>query len=62
MRFILVNGRMPCPQSFCALCCQPIGTSYLREVQTQSCYCDDRCYAEHCAGAFLARENHARAS
>jgi hypothetical protein len=55
MRYILVNGRTPRLQSFCALCCKPIGLSYLREIETQ-------CYAEHCVGAILAIENHAKAS
>ena len=34
MEFILVNGRTPRPQSFCARCCEPIGASYLREIAT----------------------------
>jgi hypothetical protein len=62
MRFILVNGRMPCAQSFCALCCKPIVASYLREIETRLFYCDDKCYAEHYVGAVLAIENHASAS
>jgi len=40
MRFVLVNGRTPCPQSFCLLCCELIGTSYLREIGTRLPYCD----------------------
>jgi hypothetical protein len=59
MRFILVNGRTPCRQSFCALCSKPIGASYLREIATRLPYCDAGCYAEHCVGAILALENHA---
>src|SRR6266849_1948280 len=39
MRFVLVNGRTPCPQTFCVLCCEPIGASYLREIGTRLCYC-----------------------
>jgi hypothetical protein len=62
MRFVLVNGRTPCPQSCCVLCRRPIGASYLREIETRLSYCDDKCYAEHCEGAVLAIENHARAS
>ena len=62
MRFIMVNGRTPRSQSFCALCCEPIGVNYLREIETQLSYCDDKCYAEHCIGAVLAIENHAKAS
>jgi len=45
MKFVLVNGRTPRPQSFCALCCEPIGESYLRELTTRLSYCDHKCYA-----------------
>jgi hypothetical protein len=45
MKFVLVNGRTPRPQSFCALCCEPIGESYLREIATRLSYCDHQCYA-----------------
>ena len=47
MIFVLVNGRAPDPQSLCALCCEAIGESYLRELATGLCYCDQRCFAEH---------------
>jgi hypothetical protein len=62
MRFVLVNGTPPCPQSFCALCCEPIGASYLREIGTGLSYCDHGCYADHCKKAVLVLENHATAS
>ncbi len=62
MKFILVNGRTPCPLTFCALCCDAIGTHYLREIGTQLLYCDHECYAKHCKVAIVALENHARAS
>jgi hypothetical protein len=62
MRFVLVNGRIPFRQSFCALCSKPIGLSYLREIDTRLPYCDEKCYAEHCEGAVLALEDHAKAS
>ena len=62
MRFVLVNGRTPCPQSFCVLCCEPIGANYLREIGTRLPYCDHNCYADHCKKAVLVLENHARAS
>src|SRR5215831_2453147 len=48
MKFVLVNGRTPRPQSFCALCCEPIGESYLRELTTRLSYCDHECYAGNC--------------
>jgi hypothetical protein len=57
MRFILVNGRTPCPQSSCVLCCEPIGTSYLREIGTRLSYCDHNCYADHCRSAVLVPEH-----
>ena len=62
MRFILVNGRTPRPQSFCVMCDQPIERSYLREIGTHLIYCDHDCYADHCESAFLLLENRARAS
>jgi hypothetical protein len=48
MKFVLVNGRTPRPESFCALCCEPIGESYLRELTTRLFYCDHKCYLGHC--------------
>jgi hypothetical protein len=62
MRFVLVNGRTPCPQSFCVLCREPIGAGYLREIATRLPYCDDKCYADHGKKAVLVLDNHARAS
>jgi hypothetical protein len=44
MKFILVNGRTPRQQSFCALCCEPIGETYLREIATRVSYCDHQWY------------------
>jgi hypothetical protein len=32
MKFVLVNHRTPYPQSFCALCCEPIAEAYLRHI------------------------------
>jgi hypothetical protein len=61
MRFILVNGRTPRPQSFCAMGDQPIGARYLREVGTHLLYCDPECFTDHCNGAALLLESHARA-
>jgi hypothetical protein len=58
MRFILVNGRTPRPQSLCVLCCRPIGASYLREIETRLSYCDHHCYSDHCKKAVLALERH----
>jgi hypothetical protein len=48
MKFIVVNGRIPVPQSFCALCCEPIAANYLREIATRLSYCDHKCYVGHC--------------
>ena len=61
MKFVLVNGRTPRPQCFCALCCEPIGESYLRELTTRLSYCDHKCYAGHCKLLVLALQKHARA-
>jgi hypothetical protein len=57
MRFVLVNGRTPRPQSFCVECCEPIGASYLREFGMQQSYCDYDCYALHCGKAAVLLEH-----
>jgi hypothetical protein len=62
MNFVLVNGRTPRPQSFCAMCCEPIGESYLRDVATRLSYCDHECYRSHGREALPTLQNHARAS
>jgi hypothetical protein len=62
MKFILVNGRTPRPQSFCVMCVQRIGPSYLREIGTHLIYCDHDCYTDHYESAILLLENQARAS
>ena len=49
MRFVLVNGRRPRAESFCALCCEPIGEGYVRELG-------------HCKIAFSVLKERARAS
>jgi hypothetical protein len=61
MKFVLVNGRTPRPQSFCALCCKPIAESYLRELTTRLSYCDDKCYAGNRKVAVPALQKYARA-
>ena len=62
MKFNVVNGRTPRPQSFCSLCCEAIGESYLREIATRLSYCDQRCYLNHSNAPVIALENRARAS
>jgi hypothetical protein len=57
MNFVLVNGRTPRPQSFCAVCCAPIGGSYLRELATRLSYCDHACYFGHGAVAVGTAES-----
>jgi hypothetical protein len=47
MNFILINGRTPRAESFCALCCEPIAETYLREIATRLSYCDHNCYIGH---------------
>jgi hypothetical protein len=61
MKFVVVNGRTPRQQTRCALCCEPIRKSYLRELTTQLSYCGHRCYV-HRETATPALEKHARAS
>jgi hypothetical protein len=62
MKFVLVNGRTPNPQTFCALCCDAIGESYLRELATGLSYCDHNCYLGDIKLAVPALQYHARAS
>jgi hypothetical protein len=57
MKFVLVNHRTPRPQSFCALCCEPIGRTYLREIATRLTYCDHKCYLDH---GKLASQRHSK--
>ena len=62
MKFVLVNGRTPRPESFCALCCEAIGESYLRELATRLSYCSYQCYRGHCQLSMSALKERARAS
>jgi hypothetical protein len=62
MRFLFVNGRTPRPQSFCAMCCEPIEESYLREIATRLSYCDRECYLGRGKRTVPALQYHARAS
>jgi hypothetical protein len=62
MKFVLVSGRTPRTKSFCALCCGPIGESYLRDIATQLTYCNHKCYVDHYNVPVLALQYHATAS
>ncbi|MEA2983267.1 MAG: hypothetical protein QOF91_1435 [Alphaproteobacteria bacterium] len=62
MRFVFVNGRIPRLQSFCAMCCEPIGENYLRDVATRLTYCDRNCYLGRGKAILPALQYHARAS
>jgi hypothetical protein len=62
MKFVLVNGRTPRRQTLCALCCGPIGESYLRDIVTRLPYCNHKCYVGHCKAPVLALQYHAMAS
>jgi hypothetical protein len=62
MRFILVNGRTPRPQTFCVTCCEPIAESYLREIATRLSYCGHACYRGRFKWPAPALQYHARAS
>jgi len=61
MRFILVNGRTPCPRSVCVMCEKPISEGYLREIGTQLTYCDRDCYADLCDCVIRLLDSRARA-
>ena len=62
MKFVLVNGRTPRKQSFCAMCRESIGESYLREIVTQLSCCSYSFYVDHCKVPVLVIQNLARAS
>jgi hypothetical protein len=62
MRFILVNGRVPCAQPVCVMCEKPISPGYLREIRTHLTYCNHDCYAEHCNSAIRLLEGQAAVS
>jgi len=61
MKFVLVKGRTPRTQSVCALCCESIGESYLRDIATQRTYCNLKCYVD-CGKVPLLLQYHAMAS
>jgi hypothetical protein len=62
MRFILVNDRTTRPQSFCAMCCEPIEEGYLREIATRLSYCDRNCYLGRGKGSVPVLQHQAMAS
>jgi hypothetical protein len=62
MKFMLVNGRTPRSHSFCAMCCDPIGESYLRELGTGLSYCNHDCYIGNIKIHVPALQYQARAS
>jgi hypothetical protein len=61
MRFVLVNGRTPCPKTFCMLCCEPIHASYPREVSTGLPFCDHDCY-DHYSNRWISRVGQSKSS
>jgi hypothetical protein len=60
MKFVLVNNRQPREDAYCALCCEKVEETYVREIQTRLIYCGYGCYAGHVSVAVLALEYHAR--
>lgn len=60
MRFLMVNDRMPTADACCALCCEVITGSYVREIGTGLIYCDRGCYNGHVKMATLAIEKRAQ--
>jgi len=59
VRFILVNGRVPCTQPICVMCENPISPGYLREIGTRLTYCNHECYTQHCNTAIRLLESRA---
>jgi hypothetical protein len=62
MKFVVVNGRRPSPESVCARCSNRIADSYLRDIATRRSYCDHKCYAGDRKVALPALQSRARAS
>ena len=61
MRYIFVNARKLKQDGYCALCCEAITESYVREIGTRLIYCTADHYEGHCRVAMgLLLENHAR--
>lgn len=48
MRYILVVGRVPKVNNFCACCQSTLDHGYLRELDTRIKYCGVDCYEFHC--------------
>ena len=62
MKFMLVNGRILRSHSYCAMCRNGIGESYLRELGTGLSYCNHDCYLGNIKLPVLALHHQARAS
>ena len=57
MKFVLVNGRTPYPQTFCMLRCESIKSGYLCPTTTQYPHCDYECYSHYCESVARLRED-----
>lgn len=55
IRFVLVTGRVPRSEAYCALCSEKIEQAYVRELQTSRLYCDATCYVGHAKILMLDR-------
>ena len=62
MRFVLVNGRTPNPQSCLRDVRSAVRGNYLRDIGTQFAYCSHDCYADQCKCAVVLIESQSRAS
>ena len=62
MKFVMVNGRTPRPQSLCAFCCRSIVNGYLRELATRRFYCDQGCHSGYKKVAIRVSQNRVKAS
>jgi len=60
IRFIVVNNRAPRTPSYCALCDAKLLFGYVREIETELCYCSHACFIGHPALPQLALEYRSR--
>jgi hypothetical protein len=59
-KFVVVNGRVPREDAYCALCGKAIERGYVRTPQTRLLYCDTACLGVHEATATPTVEHRVR--
>jgi hypothetical protein len=61
MRYVFVSDRwLKGEQRYCALCCDPIQATYVRDYHTRLIYCQPECADSHVAISELSMEDAAR--